>query len=388
MTDVPASDSPTATRSPVRFWWLWLIVAAVFLAAVFLLRGVLLPFVAGAAVAYFLDPMADWLERRGLGRTTATVVITVMFVVALAGAILLLIPAIQSEIARFLDNLPGYAHALEDRIKPLLEQARAVLPPDQIDRLREGAGSMIGDAASIALSVVKQVLTSSLAILNLLALVVLTPVVAFYLLRDWDGIVAKIDGWLPRAHADTLRAMARDIDRTLAGFVRGQATVCLALGVFYAIGLSAVGLDLGLVVGLASGLLSFIPYVGSIAGFIASMGLALAQFSDTTPILIVAGIYMAGQALEGNVLSPWLVGGQIGLHPVWVIFALLAAGSLFGFVGVLLAVPVAAVIGVVVRYSMARYLESPLYRGSEYRDPEYRDPEYRDPEFSGPGDAP
>lgn len=353
----------------MRFWWLWLIAAAVFLVAVYLLRGVLLPFVAGAAVAYFLDPAADWLERRGLGRTTATVVITGLFVVALAGAVLLLIPAIQSEIARFLDNLPGYAKALEDRIRPLLEQAQAVLPPDQIDRLREGAGSMIGDAASIALSVVKQVLTSSLAILNLLALVVLTPVVAFYLLRDWDGIVAKIDGWLPRAHVGTLRAMARDIDRTLAGFVRGQATVCLALGVFYAIGLSAVGLDLGIVVGLASGLLSFIPYVGSIIGFIASMGLALAQFSDLTPILIVAGIYLAGQALEGNVLSPWLVGGQIGLHPVWVIFALLAAGSLFGFVGVLLAVPVAAVIGVVVRYSMARYLDSPLYRGPQADDP-------------------
>ncbi len=373
MTDAAASDTPDREhpprQSPVRFWWLWLIAAGVFLAAVYLLRGVLLPFVAGAAVAYFLDPAADWLERRGLGRTTATVVITVLFVVALAGAVLLLIPAIQSEIARFLDNLPGYAQALEDRVRPLLEQARAVLPADQIDRLREGAASMIGDAASIALSVVKQVLTSSLAILNLLALVVLTPVVAFYLLRDWDDIVAKVDGWLPRAHADTLRAMARDIDSTLAGFVRGQATVCLALGVFYAVGLSAVGLDLGIVVGLASGLLSFIPYVGSIVGFVASMGLALAQFSDLTPILIVAGIYLAGQALEGNVLSPWLVGGQIGLHPVWVIFALLAAGSLFGFVGVLLAVPVAAVIGVVVRYSMTRYLESPLYRGPEGDEP-------------------
>lgn len=369
MTDAaspsPAPEAPPARRSPARSWWVWLAVAVVTLVLVYLLRGVLLPFVAGAAVAYFLDPAADWLEKRGLGRTTATVVITVFFVLVLAGALLLLVPALQHEISRFLDNLPGYAQALGERIAPLVERAREVLPAEQVDRLREGAASMVGDAAGLALNVLRQVLTSGLAVLNVLALVVLTPVVAFYLLRDWDGIVAKVDGWLPRANAPTLRAMARDIDRTLAGFVRGQATVCLALGSFYAIGLSLVGLDLGLVVGLASGLLSFIPYVGSIAGFLASMGLAFAQFSDWTPIAVVAGIYIAGQALEGNVLSPWLVGERVGLHPVWVMFALLAAGSLFGFVGVLLAVPVAAMIGVVVRYSMARYLGSSLYHGED-----------------------
>jgi len=363
----PAPTSPTPQASTWS-WKFWLIIAVVTLAAVYLLRGVLLPFVAGAAVAYFLDPAADWLERRGLGRTAATVVITLLFVLALVGAVLLLIPALQGEISRFLENLPKYATALENRIRPLLENIHDLLPPEQVDQLRDGAASMIGGAASIALNVLRQVLTSGLAIINLLALVVLTPVVAFYLLRDWDGIVAKVDGWLPRAHADTLRAMARDIDTTLAGFVRGQATVCAALGGFYAVGLSLVGLDLGLVVGLASGLLSFIPYVGSIAGFIASMGLAFAQFSEMTPILIVAGIYLAGQALEGNVLSPWLVGERVGLHPVWVIFALLAAGSLFGFVGVLLAVPVAAMVGVVVRYSMARYLQSDVYHG-EHKAP-------------------
>lgn len=361
----PQSEAPTPRRSPARSWWVWLIVAAVTLALVYLLRGVLLPFVAGAAVAYFLDPAADWLEKHGLGRTTATVVITVFFVLILTVALLLLLPALQHEIARFLENLPSYAQALGERIAPILERAREVLPPEQVDRLREGAASMVGDAAGLVLNVLRQVLTSGLAVLNVLALVVLTPVVAFYLLRDWDGIVAKIDGWLPRANAPTLRAMARDIDSTLAGFVRGQATVCLALGAFYAIGLSLVGLDLGLVVGLASGLLSFIPYVGSIAGFLASMGLAFAQFSDWTPIAVVAGIYIAGQALEGNVLSPWLVGERVGLHPVWVMFALLAAGSLFGFVGVLLAVPVAAMIGVVVRYSMAHYLDSRLYNGDD-----------------------
>lgn len=361
----PADPAPPPRRSPARSWWVWLVVAAVTLGLVYLLRGVLLPFVAGAAVAYFLDPAADWLEKRGLGRTAATVLITVFFVVVLAGALLLLLPALQHEISRFLDNLPAYAQALGDRVAPLVARAQEVLPAEQVERLREGAASMVGDAAGLALNVLRQVLTSGLAVLNLLALVVLTPVVAFYLLRDWDGIVAKVDGWLPRANAPTLRAMARDIDRTLAGFVRGQATVCLALGAFYAIGLSIVGLDLGLVVGLASGLLSFIPYVGSIAGFVASMGLAFAQFSDWTPIAIVAGIYIAGQALEGNVLSPWLVGERVGLHPVWVMFALLAAGTLFGFVGVLLAVPVAAMIGVVVRYSMARYLGSSLYHGED-----------------------
>ena len=202
-----------------------------------------------------------------------------------------------------------------------------------------------------------------MAFANLISLLVITPVVAFYLLRDWDRLIARIDTWLPRDHAETIRERVREVDRTLAGFLRGQGTVCLILGLFYAIALSIAGLDFGLVVGLVAGLLSFIPYVGAIIGLVLSVGLALLQFDDWLRVAIVAGIFFVGQAVEGNFLTPKLVGESVGLHPVWIIFGLLAGGALFGFVGVLLAVPAAAVIGVGVRFALDRYLQSPYYRG-------------------------
>jgi predicted PurR-regulated permease PerM len=208
-----------------------------------------------------------------------------------------------------------------------------------------------------------QVISGGVAIANLISLLVITPVVAFYLLRDWDRIVARVDTWLPRGHAGAIREQAREIDRTLAGFLRGQGTVCLILGVFYAIGLTLAGLDFGLVVGLVAGLLSFIPYVGAIVGLVLSVGLALVQFDDWLRIAVVAGIFFVGQAVEGNFLTPKLVGESVGLHPVWIIFGLLAGGALFGFVGVLLAVPAAAVIGVGVRFALGRYMQSPYYHG-------------------------
>src|SRR5690606_34210818 len=198
---------------------------------------------------------------------------------------------------------------------------------------------------------------------NLLALLFITPIVAFFLLRDWDDIVGRLDKWLPRPWAGVIREQAALIDETLAGFVRGQALVCLFLGTFYAVVLTVVGLDFGITIGLITGILSFIPYVGTTFGFVTSIAVAFAQFSEWLPILLVAGLFIAGQAIEGNFLTPKLVGDRVGLHPVWVIFALLAAGSLFGFVGVLLAIPVAAVIGVLARFVLGRYLTSRYYRG-------------------------
>jgi predicted PurR-regulated permease PerM len=214
---------------------------------------------------------------------------------------------------------------------------------------------------------VRRVLTGSLAVVNLLSLVFITPVVTFYLLRDWDRIVAKVDSWLPRDHADIIRVQMGEINRTLSGFIRGQATVCLALGTIYGVGLSLVGLDLGLVIGMTSGMLSFIPYLGSITGFVTGMGLAFAQGADWHLPAMVAGVFAFGQVMEGNVLTPKLVGDKVGLHPVWIMFALLAGGTLFGFVGILLAVPVAAVIGVVVRFALSHYLASPIYHGNRPR---------------------
>lgn len=341
----------------------WLIGFAIALALLYLLRGMLLPFVAGMAVAYFLDPLADRLERSGLSRLAATSVITASFFLIVVLALIILVPIIEDQVLSFAHKVPGYMDTLSERLQPLLAEAKRRLSPRDIEKLRSSAGEYAGTAVSWVLGAVRGVLTGSLAVFNVLSLAFITPVVTFYLLRDWDKMVAKVDGWLPRHHADTIRAQMKEINRTLSGFIRGQATVCLALGTIYGLGLSLVGLDLGLVIGMASGMLSFIPYLGSITGFVTGMGLALAQGPDWHLPAMVAGVFVVGQVAEGNFLTPKLVGDKVGLHPVWIMFALLAFAALFGFVGLLLAVPVAAVTGVLVRFALSRYLASPLYHG-------------------------
>jgi predicted PurR-regulated permease PerM len=341
----------------------WLLGFAVFLAALYLLRSVLLPFVAGMAVAYLLDPICDRLEAWRLSRALATTLLTVLFLVVAVAAILLLIPVLAGQVASLLERVPELVEALRGQSAKLLAIVEARVDPAMLERIE---GALSGSADSLVVwvtNVLGRVISGGVALINLISLLVITPVVAFYLLRDWDRIVARVDTWLPRDHAETIRAQAREVDRTLAGFIRGQGTVCLILGVFYAIALSLAGLDFGLVVGLVAGLLSFIPYVGAIVGLLLSLGLALVQFDDWLRVAIVAGIFFAGQAVEGNFLTPKLVGESVGLHPVWIIFGLLAGGALFGFVGVLLAIPAAAVIGVAARFALGRYMQSPYYHG-------------------------
>jgi predicted PurR-regulated permease PerM len=234
-----------------------------------------------------------------------------------------------------------------------------------VERIRESLGASSGKIAGWITQILSGLVTGGVAIANLLSLIFITPVVSFYLLRDWDRLVAQVDSCLPRGSVGVVREQAGLIDRTLAGWVRGQFTVCLVLGTYYAAGLTLAGLDFGLVIGLLAGLLSFIPFVGAAVGLVGSVGLALVQFDDWLRIAIVAGVFFVGQAVEGNFLTPRLVGDRVGLHPVWVIFALLAGGALFGFVGVLLAVPVAATLGVLVRFLLQRYLESDMYGSDE-----------------------
>jgi predicted PurR-regulated permease PerM len=341
----------------------WLVGLGLTLVALYLLRGVLLPFVAGLALAYFLDPFCDRLERWGVGRTLATTIVLICFGIVLIAVLLLLVPLIQAQIARLLSSLPDMIANLQARALPWLERAGGYLSPEQVANLKSSLTARAGDVISWIATAFATLLSGGLALVNILSLIFITPVVAFYMLRDWDRLVARVDGWLPRQHAPVIREQARLIDRTLAGYARGQGTVCLVLGTFYAVGLTLVGLEFGLVVGLLAGILSFIPYVGTIVGFVTSMGLALIQFSDPLWIGAVFVIFVIGQVVEGNVLTPLLVGDRIGLHPVWVIFALLAGGALFGFVGVLLGLPVAAVIGVLTRFSIDRYLHSPYYQG-------------------------
>jgi predicted PurR-regulated permease PerM len=349
------------TRSNyVKFWVAGI---AVFVLLLYALSPVLLPFVTAAAVAFFLDPVADRLQRAGLSRTMATTVITAVFFLLVVGLIAVLAPVIEHQISAFAARLPGYLNSLSDWAQPTLIELRRKLSPADYEKLRETASGYAGTAVAWVGNLAQGLLSSGLAIVNLLSILFITPVITFYLLRDWDVMVNKVDSWLPRRGAETIRAQAREIEDTLSGFVRGQSLVVLALAIIYAVGLTAVGLDLGLIVGLVAGLISFIPYLGTISGFVVGIGLAVAQTQDWQLPAMVAAVFTVGQVIEGNVLTPKLVGDRVGLHPVWIMFALLAGGAWFGFLGILLAVPVAAVIGVLIRFSLRNYLASPLYQG-------------------------
>ena len=343
------------------FWAGALVVAVVLL---FALRAILLPFVAGMAIAYLLDPVADRLERWKLSRTLATTIITAAFIVVLVAAIVLLLPLLQSQVLSLVAALPGYAESLRGLLESALADLQARLPAEQMEALRQAASQLSGTIARQVGGFVGSVVTGGLFLINLLSLLFITPIVTFYLLRDWDRMMAKLNDLLPRHYADTVREQLALIDRRLAGFVRGQMIVAGILGAFYAIALSLAGLEFGLVIGLAAGAISFIPFVGSVSGFVVSVALALVQFDTWPPVAIVAGIFGVGQLVEGNFLTPKLVGDKVGLHPVWVIFALLAGGSLLGLVGMLLAVPLAAVIGVLVAFAITRYRGSVLYHGA------------------------
>ncbi|MEZ5751196.1 MAG: AI-2E family transporter, partial [Paracoccaceae bacterium] len=338
---------------PVRRQLLiWGTLAAVLVLMLWKLGDVILPFVLGAAVAYFLDPVADRLERLGLSRTAATVTISLGALAAFVIAALLLLPMLfeqaQSLIAmapQVLDNLTEQVNTLV----PSLSDANSTLR-QSLNDLGQMIRSRGGELANALLG-------SALSVFNIVLLIVVVPVVAFYMLLDWDHLIARLDALLPREHAPVIRTIARDIDNTVAAFIRGMGTVCLLMGAFYAVSLMLVGLQFGLVLGAIAGLVTFIPYVGAIVGGVLSIGLALFQFwGDWVSIGLVVAIFVAGQMLEGNVLTPRLVGRSVGLHPVWLIFALSVFGGLFGFVGMLVAVPVAAAIGVMVRHAISAYL--------------------------------
>ena len=337
----------------------WGIALAIFLFVLWLLGDAILPFVMGGAIAYFLDPLADWLQRHGLSRLWATVVITVLMLLTFVFLVLLVVPVVVNQATALVNAAPQIANNLQ---LFLLERFPWAMEEDSI--LRRSLSDLGEAIRARGGELLNSVLYSVGSLVNVIVLLVIVPVVAFYLLMDWDHVVERVDALLPREHAPTIRRLAREIDATLAGFVRGQGTVCLILGTYYALALMAVGLQFGIVVGLLAGLLTFIPYVGAIVGGVLSVGLALFQFwGDWVWIIAVWAIFQSGQFVEGNLLTPKLVGGSVGLHPVWVIFALSAFGALFGFLGLLVAVPMAAVLGVLARFGVEQYQQSALYRG-------------------------
>lgn len=340
----------------------WLIATAVFLLLLWLLRDVLLPFVLAMALAYILDPLADRMEKIGFRRWVATVVLLAAFVGTFVAMMVVALPLIRDQVLQLIEQIPHYADYVRGKVLPAVNHVIA-----QVSGVPEGnnaqsvATSYSNDIRTWLVGLLGSVWSGGLAVVNILYVMLLTPLVAFYLLRDWDSMLGQIDSWLPRRQADTVRDLAREIDAILAGFVRGQALVCFLLAIYYAVALSLTGLNFAIIIGIAAGILSFIPYLGAIAGLLVSIGVAFSQFNDFSQTLIVAAVYIFGHAVEANLITPNLVGDRVQLHPVWVLFALLAGGALFGFTGVLLAVPVAAVIGVVVRFSLRQYLSSSFF---------------------------
>lgn len=341
----------------------WTVLVGVVLlgGAVFLLGKVLLPFVAGLAVAYFLDPLVDWLEKKGLGRGLAVALILILFLGVLVSLVALLAPLLQDQIVQLAHRVPEWAAAIQVKAAPFIERLQIQATENGLGDLKDAAKGYGGDVAAWAKDALGGLWAGGLALFSTLSLLFIMPLVAFYLLRDWDNILRYVDALVPSASRDTVRTQAREIDRTLSGFLRGQATVCLVMAVFYGVGLTIVGLDFGLLIGFGTGLLAFIPYVGMGLGLITAFSVAAFQFTDPSSFLLVGAVFAAGQVSEGFFLTPRLVGGSAGLHPVWVLFALMAGGSLLGFTGVLLAIPTAAVAGVLIRFWVGRYKAGPSF---------------------------
>lgn len=349
----------------------WLGLLLLFAVALGLVQSILMPFAAGLAIAYFLAPAVHRLEAWGVGRTTASLCVLFAFLVALAAIVVILVPLVQGQIVQLIGSVPRLVGALQEQLGNLIQILQERLPAEDVTKLRDLLGAKLAEALTWLAGVVQGVITSGLAILNILSLVVVTPIVTFFLLRDWEKLVAQVDAYLPRQSLETVRGQARLVSDTLVGFVHGQALICLILAIYYGVALTAAGLASGIALGLLIGVLAIVPILGVATGFILALGLAASQYGTWSEVLIIFGIFAAGQVTEANFLTPKLLGDRIHLHPVWVIFALFAGGTLYGFVGVLVAVPAAAVIGVLARFALARYRGSSLYdsrRGEAERE--------------------
>lgn len=347
----------------------WVAAGVVFVGLLWLLSPVLLPFVVGAGVAYLLDPMARRLTRRGMSRMVAALVILGGFVLVTIGVLLLVGPILVKQlaafIADFIGSVPNYVQHIQNWIDdpshPWLKKTLG----NSFAQTDKSIGDLLLPAAGYLNGVIGSLLARGRALVSLVSLVVVSPVVAFYLICDWDRVLASVDRLIPLPERDTVRSLAREIDASISAYLHGQSLVCLLLGGYYAIGLALAGLHFALLIGVVAGVISFVPYVGSLTALIVSFGVAVGQFyPHWGRIAIVVAVVLLGQFIEGNILSPRILGKSVGLHPVWLIFALFAFGYLLGFVGLLLAVPLAAATSVLVRFAVERYRASTLYTGN------------------------
>lgn len=343
----------------------WIGALVLLVLSMWVLREVLLPFVAGVALAYFLNPVADRLERYGVSRMFASLIMIAVVILGFVVLALLFLPILGSQISAFVQGLPSAVTRLQTVLTDETREWLTKIAGDRLPDLSKSIGEIVTEGAKWFVAFIGSIWAGGQALFSIVSLLVIAPVIAFYVLYDWHKMVAKVDGWVPRRNRGTVRELAHEMDVAIAGFVRGQAGVGLVLGAFYAVTLTFAGLNFGFLIGLISGLISFIPYVGSLTGLLLATVVAIAQFWPNWQwILLIVGIFLSGQFIEGYILQPKLVGESVGLHPVWLMFALVAFGYLFGFVGLLLAVPLAAAMGVLIRFALRQYMASSLYTGA------------------------
>lgn len=344
--------------------WFWLGALALTLLALYALKGVLLPFVVGMILAYALNPVAETLVRWGLSRTLASALVIVLIVLVAALGALLLLPKVIGQMHQLIETLP----ATVARLRVLIEEIARERLGDRLGEAKAGFDKALAglelDWSAIAPVVLGSLWSQGLALVNFVSLLLITPLVVFYLLVDWHAMLRTVDGWLPREHARTIRRLAGEVDTAIAAFIRGQGIVCLILGTYYGIALSLIGLRYGLLIGLATGVLAFVPFAGWALGLAVSAAIALVQaWPDLSLLYLVLAVYAAGMAVDSALLSPLIVGQRVGLHPLWLIFALFVLSYAMGLVGMLVAVPLAAAIAVLVRHALAVYVGSNVYLG-------------------------
>jgi len=341
----------------------WVATFLVLVALLWLLHDMLLPFVAGIALAYVLAPLADRVERLGVNRTIAALLIVSLLVVTLIALILLLVPLLLQQGVALIAHIPGYFKRIKELIVdpnfPWLNWLGSA-------ETGKTASDLVGQVATWLMSFSYSLWTGGKALVSFASVLIVMPVVTFYLIRDWHAMINRVDSWVPVRQRGSVRQLAREIDAAIGGFLRGQFGVCVVLGCYYAIALMLVGLDFALLIGLTAGVITFVPYIGSMTGLMIAASVAIAQFwPDWKRIVLVVAIFLVGQFIEGNIVSPKFVGERVGLHPVWLIFAMFAFGYLFGFVGLLIAVPLGAAIAVLLRFALRQYFASPLYTGDK-----------------------
>ena len=342
----------------------WSAIAVLFALAILVLQEILLPFVAGLVLAYALNPLADTLERTGIGRLGAAALTVALLVVVFIVVLVILVPLLLQQAQQIVASLPADLESIRPQIEAWAKERLGDNFGQLQTAVEQGLGEISKNWTGIAGSIAHGVWDRGWAIIDFLAVLLITPIVVFYLLVDWPAMIRRLGEMLPRDHEVTIREVVADIDRALSAFIRGQGLVCLTLGTLYTVGLSLIGLKYGLLVGIFTGVMTFVPVVGSVLGLITASILAIVQaWPDLTLLLMVIGIFALGQALDASFLTPRIVGPKVGLHPVGLIFALFVFSYLFGFVGVLVAVPLAAAIGVIIRFALNLYLKSPIYRG-------------------------